>query len=154
VKLIKPIALVCLPAYFVALLLGASQVSANHKSDESITARIAPVGHVCIQGQKCKAVAAEVASEPTLATAPVTAPPRSGDDVYNTACAACHTTGAAGAPKLGDSAAWDVRAAKGLDGLLATAISGINAMPPRGLCMDCSDAELSTAIQYILNNSK
>ncbi len=53
------------------------------------------------------------------------------------------------APKTGDSAAWQARAdAKGgLDGILKTAISGINAMPPKGTCSDCSDDELLGAIK-------
>src|SRR5690606_1163398 len=53
-----------------------------------------------------------------------------GDAVYKQVCAACHTAGVAGAPKLGDKAAWDTLAAKGLDALLASAINGKGAMPP------------------------
>lgn len=70
--------------------------------------------------------------------------------VYTAKCAACHTTGAAGAPKLGDKAAWANRLGKGVDGLLATVISGKGAMPPRGACADCSDADLKAAIQYMI----
>jgi cytochrome c5 len=83
----------------------------------------------------------------------VAAGPRSGDQVYNASCLACHSTGVAGAPKLGDQAAWTARVAKGLDGLLATAVSGINAMPPKGTCADCSDEELKAAIEYMLSQS-
>ncbi|MBP0050071.1 cytochrome c5 family protein [Marinobacterium sp. AK62] len=79
---------------------------------------------------------------------------RSGEEVYNTKCSVCHAAGVAGAPKLGDAAAWAPRAEKGVDALLATAISGINAMPPKGTCMDCSDTELKSAIQYMLDASK
>jgi predicted CxxxxCH...CXXCH cytochrome family protein len=73
--------------------------------------------------------------------------------VYNASCLACHTTGAAGAPKLGDSPAWGARAAKGMDTLLSNAINGINAMPPKGTCAACSDDELKAAIEYILSQS-
>ncbi|MDI3324730.1 c-type cytochrome [Pontibacterium granulatum] len=79
---------------------------------------------------------------------------RSGEEVYNTKCSVCHASGAANAPKLGDAAAWGPRAAQGVDALLATAKSGKGAMPPKGLCMDCSDAELKGAIQYMVDNSK
>ncbi len=79
---------------------------------------------------------------------------RTGEEVYKTKCAVCHVAGVAGAPKFGDAAAWAPRAEKGADALLATAKSGINAMPPKGTCMDCSDAELAAAIDYMLSNSK
>ena len=66
-------------------------------------------------------------------------------------CMACHGTGAAGAPKVGDTAAWEARieAAGGIDGLVESAKKGKNAMPPMGLCSDCSDAELKEIIEYM-----
>ncbi|MBY4677385.1 c-type cytochrome [Marinobacterium arenosum] len=79
---------------------------------------------------------------------------RSGEEVYNTKCAVCHAAGVAGAPKLGDAAAWEARVAQGMDALLATAKSGKGAMPPKGTCMDCSDTELSAAIQHMVGNAK
>jgi len=79
---------------------------------------------------------------------------RSGADVYNTKCTVCHATGAAGAPKLGDAAAWAPRAAVGVDALVASATKGKGAMPPKGLCMDCSAGELKAAVQHMLDNSK
>jgi len=79
---------------------------------------------------------------------------RDGATVYNTKCMACHMTGAAGAPIVGKADQWAPRAEKGIDGLLATAKSGINAMPPMGTCMDCTDGELKAAIQHMLDNSK
>ncbi len=79
---------------------------------------------------------------------------RTGEDVYKTKCSVCHASGVAGAPKLGDAAAWAPRAEKGIDALLATAITGIRAMPPKGTCMDCSDNELKVSIQYMLDASK
>ncbi len=59
--------------------------------------------------------------------------------------------GLLGAPKVGDKAEWGKRAKEqgGLDGLLAKAISGINAMPPKGTCADCSDDELKAAIKHM-----
>jgi cytochrome c5 len=79
---------------------------------------------------------------------------RSGEEVYNAKCFVCHSSGVANAPKLGDSAAWSSRADKGIEGLLKTAKTGINAMPPMGTCMDCTDKEMTAAIQYMLDNSK
>ncbi|NVK00103.1 MAG: cytochrome c5 family protein [Oceanospirillaceae bacterium] len=79
---------------------------------------------------------------------------RDGATVYNTKCLACHMSGVAGAPKVGDAAAWAERMAPGMDAVLASAKKGKGAMPPMGTCMDCSDAELTAAIQYMVDNSK
>jgi cytochrome c5 len=79
---------------------------------------------------------------------------RTGEELYNTKCGVCHAAGVAGAPLFGNAEEWAPRAAKGIDGLLATAKSGLNAMPPMGTCMDCSDAELTAAIQYMLDAAK
>lgn len=68
---------------------------------------------------------------------------------YNMYCVACHGTGAAGAPKVGDKAGWEPRMAVGIDGLVASAKAGKNAMPPMGLCNDCTDAELKQIIEYM-----
>ena len=68
-----------------------------------------------------------------------------------TACFACHGTGAAGAPKLGDKAAWAPRVATGRDALLASAINGKGAMPPKGGQMHLSDAEIAASIDYMLD---
>ncbi len=79
---------------------------------------------------------------------------RSGEELYNTKCSVCHAAGVAGAPKFGDAAAWAPRAEKGIDALLATAKTGLNAMPPMGTCVDCSDSEMTAAIQYMLDAAK
>ena len=80
--------------------------------------------------------------------------PMSGEQVYQTHCVACHGTGAAGAPKIGDAAAWKPRIAKGIDALLTSATNGLNAMPPKGLCMSCSQDELKGAIEYMISKSQ
>ncbi len=77
---------------------------------------------------------------------------RTGEQLYAGACVACHGSGAAGAPKLGDNAAWEPRLGLGLDGLLKSAIKGKNAMPPKGGA-DASDLELARAIVYLANAS-
>lgn len=68
---------------------------------------------------------------------------------YNMFCIACHGTGAAGAPKTGDKAAWEPRMAAGVDAMVASSKKGKNAMPPMGLCNDCTDAELKEIIEFM-----
>jgi cytochrome c5 len=109
--------------------------SSNPQVDESATARIAPVA-------KLEVAKAKVAG----------AAERSGEEIYTVACVACHGSGAAGAPKTGDAAAWKPRLALGLDGLLKSAIAGKGAMPPRG-GSDASDTELARAIAHMANAS-
>jgi cytochrome c5 len=87
------------------------------------------------------------ASEPDSAGADLAA----GEELYNRACVACHATGVAGAPKLGDQSAWAPRVSQGMDALLSTAVNGRGAMPPRGTCMDCSDEDLKAAIAYMVS---
>jgi len=78
---------------------------------------------------------------------------KSPDQLYQSACLACHTTGAAGAPKIGDAAAWKTRLGKGLEALISSAINGIGAMPPRG-GSQLSDDQIRATIEYILAESK
>ncbi len=77
-----------------------------------------------------------------------------GESVYGMACLACHTTGAAGAPKLGDKAAWASRIAQGMDTLHASAINGKGAMPPKGGRVDLSDADIQAAVVYMVKASE
>ncbi|RLQ22107.1 cytochrome c5 family protein [Seongchinamella sediminis] len=70
-------------------------------------------------------------------------------DKYNKSCAVCHATGAANAPKTGDAAAWETRMAKGMDALVASVNTGLNAMPPKGMCFDCSDEDYKALIEYM-----
>jgi cytochrome c5 len=76
-----------------------------------------------------------------------------GKSVYTAVCAACHATGAAGAPKAGDAAAWASRIAKGFDTLVKNAIHGIGAMPPKGGNPDLDDVEVARAVAYMANQS-
>ncbi|WP_068825178.1 c-type cytochrome [Pseudomonas sp. BMS12] len=124
-----------------AAVLALWAVSAQAATNEEIAERIKPVGEVCIQGEECKGVGAVAVAAGGGA--------KSADDIIAGHCGACHSAGVLGAPKIGDSAEWKKRADEqgGLDGLLAKAISGINAMPPKGTCADCSDDELKSAIQ-------
>ena len=123
------------PAAVLALWAATAQATTN----EAIAERLKPVGEVCVMGEECKGV------EAVAATAGGGA--RTADDIIAKHCGACHSAGVLGAPKIGDSAAWQARASNGIDGLLANAISGLNAMPPKGTCADCSDDELKAAIE-------
>ena len=67
---------------------------------------------------------------------------------------ACHATGAGGAPMLGDAVAWADRIAQGNDALYDHAINGLNGMPAKGLCMDCSDEEIQVAVDYMVVGSQ
>ena len=73
-----------------------------------------------------------------------------GQKIYQASCQACHATGAAGAPKLGDKDAWAPRITKGNDALLSSVRNGLNAMPPKGACMRCSEDELRAAMEYMV----
>lgn len=74
--------------------------------------------------------------------------------VYMQSCWACHNSGAAGAPKVGNAEDWAPHIAKGMDVLLANAISGINAMPAKGLCFTCTDDDLEDLVEYMVNSSQ
>lgn len=76
-----------------------------------------------------------------------------GASIYQQSCFACHDTGAAGAPKRGDKAAWAPRLAQGSQVLYSAALKGINAMPPRG-GSGASDAEIQAAVDYIVAQSR
>ena len=81
-----------------------------------------------------------------------------GETVYNQACVACHGAGIAGAPKLGDTAAWAARIAQGADTLHAHALQGFQGkagyMPPKGGRTDLSDQSVINAVDYIVGASQ
>lgn len=74
-----------------------------------------------------------------------------GQATYNAACMVCHAAGVAGAPKLGDKAAWAPRVAKGIDTLYQNSLKGLNAMPPKGGNMSLSDADVKAAVDYMVS---
>ena len=77
-----------------------------------------------------------------------------GKQVFNSTCTACHSTGVAGAPKLGDKAAWAPRLKQGEDALLHSALQGKNAMPPKGGNASLSDAQVRAAVEYMISQAK
>ena len=77
-------------------------------------------------------------------------PLAAGEAVFKTQCAACHATGAAGAPKLADAAAWADRIKTGFDTLVHSALKGKGAMAPQG-GGDFNDTEIARAVAYMAN---
>lgn len=114
------------------LLTVGATASTNNKG---LAERIAPVGQIYIAGQQT--VAVEQASGP-----------RSGEQVYNGACIACHGTGALNAPKPGEES-WKPRIAQGFDVMLKHSIEGFNNMPAMGTCGTCSEDDIAAAIRFM-----
>lgn len=116
---------------------------------QGVALRIRPVGKVTLPGDTALAGAvASIASEPAAPVAKL-----SGEQVYNTACFACHAGGIGGAPKFGNRAEWSPRVAKGLATLDKHALEGfqgaVGYMPPKGGRLDLSDAEIVAAVAFI-----
>ena len=137
-------------------------------AQQSIEDNIRPAGQVCLAGQSCvgntvgtaapapapaaapqavATAAVEVAVEIVEAVAEVAA--FDIESTYQMSCFACHGTGAAGAPLLGDADAWTERMAKGMDAVMVNVMNGINAMPAKGLCMTCSEDDLLSLVNYM-----
>jgi len=106
-------------------------------SAEAIATRLAPVG---------KLEFAESNPAPAHAL-------RTGDAVYAGLCVACHGSGAAGAPKLGDKPAWAPRIAQGIDTLVKHATEGYKGMPPKGGGSDLDPQEVARAVAWMADQS-
>ncbi|ETN91498.1 Cytochrome c5 [Gammaproteobacteria bacterium MOLA455] len=117
-------------------------VNLTANQEQQVAARIAPAGHISMAGQVVTMASASAESA------------RSGGDIYAVNCVACHSSGVAGAPVMGDVAAWSARLEQGLETVYTNAINGIRGMPMRGTCMDCSDDEVKAAVDHILEGSK
>jgi cytochrome c5 len=121
-------------------------------SSATVEERLKPVGSVSLPGEE-----QPVAETGAAASAPVAAP-LSGPQVYNAACMACHGAGIGGAPKFGDKAAWGPRIAQGSSTLHDHAVNGfqgaLGMMPAKGGRADLSDAEITAAVDYIVENSR
>ena len=102
--------------------------------EEAVAKRLQKVGSVLIRDASAPAVL------------------RTGEQVYQAQCGACHATGAAGAPKFGDAATWAPRVKTGYDMLLTSALKGKNAMTPQG-GGEFSDYEIGRAVVYMANNA-
>ena len=147
---------------------------ADAMTPEAIAQRLAPIGRLEVDaaagGAEAPADSAAATASQPAATAPATAAPAAeapaadavpaqagggdlaaGAKVYKATCAVCHNAGVAGAPKLGDAAAWKPRLAQGFDVLVKHSIDGIRAMPPRGGNARLTDDELRDAVAYMVD---
>ena len=131
---VVPIAIIVMLSQLVTTGLGKTE-TASAETEEAIAARLKPVGQV----------------EVTDPNAPKVE--KTGKEIVETVCAACHASGALGAPKIGDKGAWAPRIAAGLNALINNATKGKNAMPPKGGASDLSDFEVARAVVYLANQS-
>lgn len=122
-------------AMLVSIVIGGGDYSKNNPamSEEAIAKRLQPVGRVMV-------------SQPGVSGAE-----KSGQEVYETVCAACHATGVLNAPKFGDKAAWKERIAEGQRKITDVAIKGVRQMPARGGNPNLSDTEFARAVVYMAN---
>jgi len=126
----------------VAIIMIANFVAFGNKpgagsdglGEEATARRLQPIGRVEVRD----------ASGPAVL--------RTGEQVFQGVCGACHTTGAAGAPKLGDAAVWGARIKTGYEALLTSALKGKNAMPAQG-GGDFADVEIGRAVVYMANQA-
>jgi cytochrome c5 len=120
------------------------------RNGSSVIDRIKPVGKLAME------LPTEVAVlNATISTSTVT---RDGAQIFAQSCAACHASGIAGAPKLGDQAQWKARLAKGTKALYVSALNGISSsagvMPAKGGNVSLSETEVKAAVDYILAKAK
>jgi len=130
---VVPIIVIILLTNYVAM---GDKTGAGSKAmdAEAVAKRIAPVGRVELKD------ASDVAAMKT------------GEQVYQAVCGACHNSGAAGAPKLADAGAWAPRIKAGYEALLNSALKGKGAMGAQG-GGDYSDTEIGRAVVYMANQS-
>lgn len=141
------IAVVCI---ILAIIFGGGETDSNDPvTQKVIEERIKPVGEVYVGSVPPEALAQSQAqaSATQVASAPKFS---SGKEVYEAVCQACHATGAAGAPKFGDKAAWTKYLEKGIEGNYQAAINGAGAMPAKGGRGDLSDEDVKSAVDYIV----
>lgn len=131
-----------------------TQVSTDALTAAGVEARLQPVAHVAVAGQDNSALTIK-STGPAM---PAAALPQDGTAAYETACAACHSAGIAGAPKSGDKAAWGPRLAQGKDTLYTHAIQGFNGktgvMPAKGGRADWPDDLIKQAVDHMVDLNK
>ncbi len=131
------VAIVLIVVIWPLSMIGKGSVKTGSSDDADL--RIQPVARL----ELAKAAAAKSDGKP-----------RDGASVYNSVCMACHASGAAGAPKAGDKAAWAPRIATGTAALIKSATNGKNAMPAKGGNPDLTDAEIKAAVEHLVGLSK
>ncbi|HYQ90621.1 MAG TPA: c-type cytochrome, partial [Candidatus Competibacteraceae bacterium] len=158
---ISVLVLIAIAIFLISKLV--STLTIHYEDDSrrisSIEDRIKPVYRVAVAATSAEATAAPATPAAPAAAAGGGAPASGpvdlakGKQVYSTVCMACHATGAAGAPKVTDKAAWEPRAAQGVDTLVTHAIKGIRGMPPKGGNPSLSDGDINNAVHYMLSEA-
>ena len=143
---------------YMANTAGAKFAEPSAPAGTTAAAPAAPVPAAPPVGAAAAATAATATAQAAPAATAPTAPAAaatggSGEALYKQACAACHGTGVAGAPKLGDKAAWAPRVQQGLPTLVQSVIKGKGAMPPKG-GSSASEPELRGAVEYMVNAAR
>lgn len=106
----------------------------NGFSAKNVTASIALILSVCAHS-----------GEPTA--------PQEAARIYNETCVVCHGDGVGGAPRPGDKSSWEQRLSYGIEEVYLNAIEGLGpAMPPRGMCTDCTDDQMKAVVDFMLLN--
>ena len=154
IKTPKQLIVVCTLALVVPVaiaILGAQLVTGHKRIDtteakKSVEQRIKPVGELVKYDGAPPPVAAAVTTVALKA--------KSGEEVFNGACVACHGAGIAGAPKTGDKALWAPRIAQGMNTLYEHAIKGFKTMPAKGGQVALGDDEVKAAVDYQVAKSK
>lgn len=127
---------------FVLVTVNAMADRVPPGTEAEIRERLQPAGQLCKAGDDCgQASAAAAGGGAGLGL--------SGEAVYNQFCFACHTAGIGGAPKPHDTQEWAPRLAQDPAVLWQHTLYGLNAMPPKGTCMGCSDDELHAATAFM-----
>jgi len=132
-----PILLIVLLSQFVANIRSVDMNSAA-MSPDAVAKRLKPVGNLTF---------ADAGGDAAKA-------PKSGEEVYKSVCTACHSSGAAGAPKLGDKSDWAPRLKAGQKTLLNSALKGKGAMPAKGGNNALADADVKAAVDYLASLAK
>ncbi len=136
----------------VVIIMGlVAYVTSDSKPAGSSQAERFALGGLTAQDQE-RGVAQRVAKVGTVEIRDANRPLKSGEEVFNAQCAACHTTGAAGAPKLGDAGAWAARIKTGYEALLTSALKGKGAMGAQG-GGDFDDIEIGRAVVHLVNSA-
>ena len=134
--------------FFCLLVLMPLLSHAGDVDREQIQQRIAPVGRVRVQEPGFSLGATE---KPPLVKGPVTVKKHPGQETYEQHCVVCHQDGVAGAPRFRDTTDWESRLGlEDLDLMTATAMKGLNAMPAKGTCQECTEADIKDAIGYMV----
>jgi len=144
---IVPVAIIVMLAKLVTGEKNVEPAGSSAKAAEIIAERLRPVGQLWLAGEPAPAGAMTVA---VVAAVKVE---KTGEAVYTQVCAACHTSGALNAPKLGDKAAWAKLIPEGADMLTKQSIAGIRQMPARGGNPALTDLEMKRAVVYLANGS-